>query len=1718
MDEEKINSPATLPSTSAGNTVDTGERISDDQELFLKVLENLKNAVNLKPDKHSIALPKQQTIEQHYHATKIEDLNPNRIKISSTESPARSDVIEPAISSETFSNQTKSVDLQNITVSKEQGEIKIGVPESFSKTLNTTFDSGSLILSCESEGKLSQINNDIITEKDVVTQGETNTSRTEVIDKADYSYKTLEKVKIVTPSTVRPVAPAPAKQLYTCNLCDYYSENKNYLKQHMDLVHNNDRPFKCPFCEYAGKRSHALREHLIVHSNERPYQCQSCNATFRKKGHLTNHVKLHNSKRLVKCPLCKMLIYDVGENGLDSHLKNEHDTERLYGCDLCDYVAANEPEMLTHLRSKHKSKVVAFKCDRCPFQTSNTSDFNAHMDAHKMVNLKVKIKDDNPCDVVAVATLPASETGPELPNTAVTFESKDKTSSQAAVIKPVWIKCSECGFTAQDSEVIKKHMLEHLGMEVTEDPKQHVQQILAPLNSSLKQNSQPVSSVSVTKPSVLIPVTNVDNLFSQQAGKLNLNSPILVPVSNTAMLKSLQTIPISGLPQSMQSKVIQIDPSVVTTAVASNMVQQTARPVSSKTFTTSASNPQLNIAKDTCLNVTPSLTVPSSLTSMTPKQPIIPLQKYQIEQLLKNPNLKVIPVAGPQASVSVTPSSSVIRSSFTPMNTPPTSVIKSNTIPIVHVPGSSSIPFVHVAGSKEAKTHLSEELRSQTASSNRNTSQPTAGFKTNQIPVPRNLTIIPPPKLPPDIASLDFPVIEGSRNKSSQSKESEQSADNTVAVLRENLVNIQQLIEEQNKLNKRLGQPVIKLDAQGLPETIDKQKVVYYVSPIEKQSTTAKNVKNAGFTHDSNAGRFRCTLCGYTCEYQRTIKAHVWKHSGNKDIEYPMFQNGPLSIYDDGNYAKTEVEETNEILEEEYIREEVVWSECENTTGISQASIDAKTNQTGNSKLPPFIVYDQTRISNVAPALANLLAARTMANMSKTKKADNDESVEPDNKKLNGQETSRENLDENGKCSVNPEVQEHDMSGLTTKQPLKITENVNIIVDAEQLNAMHRINSVTVDSVSADTDKSPDQSKTKSNIVVESANVVVEAVNSVNTSCGYTGLQSQQNSPWITPAPRSPDSGVSELTSTSRTADEKSSSEFMSPVPSLEHIGGTEAVQSRLGKRKLEEGSVELIPSEECCETKKTKSQSLEDSAVTLLSLLKKGPNYNPACPPKTGNVSSVGDTVSVPSPGQEDSNSTGDMESKPKSGISTSLLAVIEQLRERSKSDLDEEKPLPVFSSKKTSKRRSRRSSVEGNESAEGIENVEQFEVDGLVKFRCKLCHYTNDSTVLLKQHMRMHKPKQEFECSLCDLIAESSEALQDHMIQHCKVRTYQCKLCNSAFNYKSQLRAHMRMHNEPYLLLCEYCDFETRSAATLKTHIKTHLTKPPYKCDICKEQFITSFNLRIHKREGCYTSIDRLGQFKCDKCDYTAVGRREMKNHHRVHLVRNVIQQEKDCPYCDFTGVNVLQTQQHIADIHGESKPLKCEMCGFVAVSIRSLKSHMKRHVNDQRYVAQPLEQYKCNLCGYVCHHLPSLKSHMWRHAADQHYSYEFTNDIINAAIDFDSLIDAADTTENHVSNFKKLIFEKMKAKGLEGTGNTQEESASVCCWVTFRCCQCGFETINKAELNMHMTAHSDVIKWTLDVSEEENKQEEVPMVIQEQVVPFVETNNAFPQIMNA
>ncbi|XP_061162998.1 zinc finger protein 236-like [Saccostrea echinata] len=1275
---------------------------------------------------------------------------------------------------------------QNVTIKRSDEIIAMAALSSIGNVATASIDRSHTQESADTASNTSKTNqsNDLKTEEPVpnviyVYDGSKLPQIHGRIEKASISgvYPTPHNITVLKdgdgigissdPQVITPIANqmVVSKEVFKCGECKYSTHNRSYLKQHVDLIHNAVRLYKCPFCDYAGKRSHSLREHLIVHSNERPFTCPHCNATFRKKGHLTNHEKLH--KKSVKCPICTEWFQS---SEIEKHMLEKHNARKFLLCDICKFMALDVPTFNKHMESHHTTDVQKKQivCSSCKTMCPDYDSFLEHAKLHEN-ELEEEPKQD-------------------MSNTP----------------KNVMIKCSECGIVTSDQESMRAHMWVHI-------------------NPSLKKE-------------------------------------IMVP------------------------------------EVPEKTIKHTAYKCLDCDFTCEEA------------------------------------KVFVAHMVQHKPDLQNI-MSEPKKSHTVLTNESQISAEKSPTKV----ISESSEEDIVILSGSSP------ATKQQIEKYLAEKF-----------SRPT--------------------------------------------------------VEKEAVINIH---------------PVI-------------QQVVSKQVPQGSQS----NVEHLPFVHDQSNAKFRCTICGYTCDHQRTIKAHIWKHSGNKDIEYPMFRNGPLSVYEDMSVSAVMKEY---VLPAEKLPASGSEPDLTNTVREKQVKM---------------------AVSPVAPALASMLAQRAKQKpeeISKNLPQPEKQRNKVKNVDLNVRNIPGTDYYEINICTKNPEKME-----VSIEQKQDIVQKTYNFEDVE----MH---------------------ETTKQGVVDSRPVVVESVDTLSSLSTYTGMRSGENSPKSTvpedAMSEDQDSGVVLDSSSQVEADAMNSNltenRKISKTMEIFHhcsdeLQTVECVVSSGDNLRSGNGDDEGVTEDERLEdieenaaressSKRTRTTSVTtESAVTLLSLLQKGPNNNPACPVKEDSQSDGQPKVKV---------KAAESEGSKKGGISSSLLAVIEQLRERSKEreSLEDDSMLPQ---KRGTKRKIKRESEEDISVLESMDNVEKTEDS---KYRCKLCHYSHLDSFMIRQHMRLHKEKKPFECSLCEFIAVSSEDLQDHMIKHCKVRTYQCKLCSSAFNYKSQLRAHMRAHNDKDIFVCDDCDYESNNPVAYRNHVRGHAEKKLYKCEVCENRFVSKHDLRTHKKLLC----GKNRSFSCDECDFVAIGPQEQRTHAKVH------NKEFKCAKCEYVTTSITRFQSHTKTHDEEPKSLKCELCDFPAVSSRSLKSHMKRHINDQRFVQQPLEQYKCNLCGYVCHHLPSLKSHMWRHASDTNYSYEFTNEVINAAIDYDCQIGNRDCQEIDIAAFFNTIRQKLKERlRKEKTETDNERANQAVCWVTFRCCQCGFETINKAELNLHMKSHSDVIQWTLQVPKEDVK----------------------------
>lgn len=60
------------------------------------------------------------------------------------------------------------------------------------------------------------------------------------------------------------------------------------------------------------------------------------------------------------------------------------------------------------------------------------------------------------------------------------------------------------------------------------------------------------------------------------------------------------------------------------------------------------------------------------------------------------------------------------------------------------------------------------------------------------------------------------------------------------------------------------------------------------VAPLQPTHVTKKG-RQKWYTYEQY-GMYRCLICSYTCSQQRMLKTHAWKHAGEVDCSYPIFE------------------------------------------------------------------------------------------------------------------------------------------------------------------------------------------------------------------------------------------------------------------------------------------------------------------------------------------------------------------------------------------------------------------------------------------------------------------------------------------------------------------------------------------------------------------------------------------------------------------------------------------------------------------------------------------------------------------------------------------------------------------------------------------------------------------------------------------------------------
>lgn len=197
---------------------------------------------------------------------------------------------------------------------------------------------------------------------------------------------------------------------YKCNICDKAFSQPAGLwihKKHQSCLKRNSlgesraiseneknvgKRHECDICNRRFSQKHLLSYHMRTHTGENPYPCTICGKTFRGAVTLKYHERTHTGQRPYTCIFCEKSFTQLGP--LRAHCRKEHQSDRIYECDVC----MEKFEKFRELSSHKKTHLEA--CSDSPCEDVGISDtecMNAliHVSNDSSQNLDKSKKMDN---------------------------------------------------------------------------------------------------------------------------------------------------------------------------------------------------------------------------------------------------------------------------------------------------------------------------------------------------------------------------------------------------------------------------------------------------------------------------------------------------------------------------------------------------------------------------------------------------------------------------------------------------------------------------------------------------------------------------------------------------------------------------------------------------------------------------------------------------------------------------------------------------------------------------------------------------------------------------------------------------------------------------------------------------------------------------------------------------------------------------------------------------------------------------------------------------------------------------------------------------------------------------------------------------------------------------------------------------------------------------
>lgn len=169
--------------------------------------------------------------------------------------------------------------------------------------------------------------------------------------------------------------------------------------------------------------------------------------------------------------------------------------------------------------------------------------------------------------------------------------------------------------------------------------------------------------------------------------------------------------------------------------------------------------------------------------------------------------------------------------------------------------------------------------------------------------------------------------------------------------------------------------------------------------------------------------------------------------------------------------------------------------------------------------------------------------------------------------------------------------------------------------------------------------------------------------------------------------------------------------------------------------------------------------------------------------------------------------------------------------------------------------------------------------------EFRCELCDYSCDKSIVLKNHFSTHFAERPFVCNraFCMFLCATLEELEAHLTNHPDLKlTHKCKLCTFEDADKTKIDEHMMLehaHDNPFK--CGLCEYVCSQRKYLWKHKQKHLGGQVSECPLCDYCCSNDFTLQKHMIDH-----DNGLRATCGLCAEEFDEREDLLKHVTVHF----------------------------------------------------------------------------------------------------------------------------------------------------------------------------------------------------------------------------------------